>query len=91
MNMKLPAVVTPPYLYHGCSTWKTFWEEKFTLGKFALVKIKKFGCRNVRKHLEIKNSEKYITLDISLKFVSLDNMKISSSEPEEFWEYQKRG
>ena len=28
--MKILAVVTPPYIYHGCSTWKTFWEEKFT-------------------------------------------------------------
>ena len=30
MNMKLLAVVTPPSIYHGYSTWKTFWEEKFT-------------------------------------------------------------
>ena len=30
MNMKLLAVITPPPIYHGCSTWKTSWEEKFT-------------------------------------------------------------
>ena len=30
MNMKLLAVVTPSSMYHGCSTRKTFWEEKFT-------------------------------------------------------------
>ena len=24
MNMKLLEVVTPPSIYHGCSTWKTF-------------------------------------------------------------------
>ena len=29
MNMKILAVLTPPYIYHGCSTWKTFWEGKF--------------------------------------------------------------
>ena len=29
-NMKLLAVVTPPSIYHGCSTRKTFREEKFT-------------------------------------------------------------
>ena len=34
---------------------------------------------NVRKHKEIKNGEKYITLDISLGFGSLDKMKITSS------------
>ena len=30
INMKLLAFVTPPSIYHGCSTWKTFWEEHFT-------------------------------------------------------------
>ena len=30
MNMKLLAVVIPPSIYHSCSNWKTFWEEKFT-------------------------------------------------------------
>ena len=35
---------------------------------------------NFKKHREIKNSDKYVTLDISLKFDSLDNMKITSSE-----------
>ena len=38
VNMKLVSVVTPPSIYHGFSTRKTFWEgnftreEKFTLG-----------------------------------------------------------
>ena len=38
------------------------------------------GHRNVRKHREIKGSDKYVTLDISLEFDSLDKMKITSSE-----------
>ena len=42
--------------------------------------MKKFGHQNVRKHREIKGSDKYVTLDISLKFDGLDNMKIKSSE-----------
>ena len=29
-NMKLLAVVIPLSIYHGCSTQKTFWEEKLT-------------------------------------------------------------
>ena len=37
-------------------------------------------CRNVRKHKDIKGSDKYVTLDISLKFESLDKIKITSSE-----------
>ena len=40
--MKFLIVVTPPSIYHGCSTQKTFWEKKFT-GKKALfesVKMK---------------------------------------------------
>ena len=74
--MKLPEVLTPPSIYHGCSTCKTFWEEKFTP-----VNMKSFVCLNVSKHREIKNGEKYITLDISLKFVSLEKIKTIYSEP----------
>ena len=80
--MNILAVVTPPSMYHGNSTRKTFWEEKFT-GKenlFLAVNMKNCGCRNVRKHKEIKGSDKYVTLDISSKFDSLDKMKITSSE-----------
>ena len=46
MNMKLLEVVTSPYIYHGCSNWKTLWEEKFTceekltLGEFTALKMK---------------------------------------------------
>ena len=86
MNMNLLAVVTPMSIYHGCSTRKTFWEEnftgeeKFTVGEFSDVNMKTCGCRNVRKHKEIKGGDKYVTLDISLKFDSLDKMRITSSE-----------
>ena len=82
MNMKLLAVVTPPSVCHGCSTWKTLWEENFTGEEklFSSVNMKDCGCRNIRKHKWIKNSDKYITLDISLKFDILDKMKITSSE-----------
>ena len=80
MNMKLLAVLTPPSIYHGCSTWKTFWEENSTLGDFKAANMKNCGCHNVRKHIEIKVSDKYFTLDISLKFDSMDKMKITYSE-----------
>ena len=82
MNMNLLAVVTPPYIYHGCSTRKTFWEEKFTGEEnlFSAVNMKSCGRRNVRKHKDIKGSDKYITLYISLKFDGLDKIKITSSE-----------
>ena len=42
--------------------------------------MKCFGRRNVSKHKEIKGSDKYVTLDISLKFDTLYKMKITSSE-----------
>ena len=95
--MKFLAVVTSPSIYHGCSTRKTFWEEKFT-GKeslFIAVNMKNCGSLNVRKHKEIKGSDKYVTLkkhkeirgsdryvtlDISSKFDNLEKMKITSSE-----------
>ena len=38
---------------------------------------------NDRKHIEIKGSDKYVILDISLNFGSLDNMIITSSEPKD--------
>ena len=84
MNMKLLSVVIPLSIYHGFSTRKTFWEEiftgedKFTLGEFTAVNMKCFGCHNVRKRIEIKGSDKYVTLDISLKFGSLYKMRITS-------------
>ena len=78
--MNLLAVVTPPSIYHGCFTWKTFWEEKFTLGEFVAVTMKNCGHHNVRKQREIKGSDKNITLDISLKFDSMDKVRIKSSE-----------
>ena len=85
MNMKLLSVVTPWSIYHGFSTWKTFWEENFTgeenftLGEFTAVNMKKCGRRSVRKHIEIKGSDNYVTLYISLKFGSMDNMIITPS------------
>ena len=85
MNMKLLAFVTPPSIYHGWSTRKKFWEEKF-IGKehfFLAVNMRNFGRRNVREHKEIKGSDKYVTLDISLRFVSLDKMRITSSDPKD--------
>ena len=60
--MKLASVVTPPYIYHGWSTRKTFWEDKFT--PVNMISCENF---NVRKYKEIKNSDQYIALDIYLK------------------------
>ena len=82
MNMKLVEFVTSPSIYHGCSTRKTLWGGNFT-GKedlFLALNMKNCGRRNVRKHKEIKGSDKYVTLDISLKFESMEKMKITSSE-----------
>ena len=84
MNMNLLGVVTPPPIYHGCSTRKTSWYKTFTLGTFTPVNMKHFGRRNVRKHREINNGENYITLGISLKFGSLHKMKITSSNPNDY-------
>ena len=72
--MKLLSVVKPPFIYHGCSTRKTFWEKKFT-GKedlFQSVNMKICGRRKVRKHKEIRGSNKIVTLYISAKFDSLN-------------------
>ena len=64
MNIKLLAAVTSPSIYNSCSTWKRFWE-----GKFTPVNMKNCGCHNVRKHRDIKGGEKYIGLDIYFNFL----------------------
>ena len=66
VEMKLLAVVTLQYIYNGCSTQKKFWEEKFTDEEksFSAVNMKNCGRCNVRKHSEIRGSDKYVTLDI---------------------------
>ena len=65
--MNFLVVVTPPSIYHGCSTQKTFWEGKFTGKKylFQSVNMKNGGCRKVRKQKEIKGSDKTFTLNVS--------------------------
>ena len=80
--MKLLSFVTPPSIYHVFSTWKMFWEENSTGEEklFSAVNAKHCCCRNVSKQTEIKDSDKYFTLNISLKFDSLERMKITSSE-----------
>ena len=91
--MKLLAVVTPPSIYHGCSTWKTFWEGKFKGREnlFPSMNIKFCGRCKVRKHKEIRGSDKIATLDISAKFDSLNKMETASSESKEKWEISGKG
>ena len=80
--MKFLVVVTSLSIYHGCSIWKTFWEEKFTGKKdlFQSVNMKNCGCRKVRKHKEIKGSDKIVTLNVSAKFYSLNKIETTSLE-----------
>ena len=82
INMKFLVVVTPPSIYHGCSTRKTFWEENLTGKKylFQSVNMKNFGCRKVRKHKKIKDSDRIVTLNISEKFDSLNKTETTASE-----------
>ena len=46
--------------------------------------MKNCGCLNVRKHIYTRDGDKYTTLVISLKCVSLEKMKITSSEPKDY-------
>ena len=87
--MKFLVVVTPPSIYHGCSTRKTFWEGNFAGKKqdlFEPVNMRNCGKRNVRKHREFKKvnervtyENKYEILEISEKFGILDMMETTSS------------
>ena len=86
--MKFLVVVTPPSFYQGCSTRKTFWEEKLT-GKqdfFQSVNMKNYVRLKVRKQKDIKGSDKCVTLNIyeilniSEKFDDLNKIETTSSE-----------
>ena len=98
--MKFLVVVTPPSIYHGCSTRKTFWEGKFTGKKqdlFESVNMRNFSQLNVRKHKDIKNSDECVTLNIyeilkiSEKFDDLDKIKTTSSESKVKTEGSRKG
>ena len=58
--MKFLVVVTPPSISHGCSTWNSLWEGKFTGNKslFQSVNMKNCGHFKVIKHKEFKGSDK---------------------------------
>ena len=45
--------------------------------------MKNCDLQNVREHRDIKGSDKYVTLEISLKFDSLDKMRIIYSDSED--------
>ena len=58
---------------------------------FSAVNMKICGCHNVRKHREIKGIDKHVTLEISLKVDSLDEIKITSSDSKERLEVSVKG
>ena len=89
--MNLLAVVTPDAIYNGWSTLKMFWEGNLTPGEFTPVNMKICGHCNAIKHRELNNDEKYRTLDINLKFDSLDKMIITYSEPKYCLERSGKG
>ena len=87
--MKFLVVVGPPSIYHGCSTRKTLWEEKFAGKKqdvFEPENMRNGGKRNFRKRREIEKGDervtyenKYEILKISENFGILDMMETTSS------------
>ena len=65
--MKFLVVVTPLSIYHGCSTQKTFWEEKFTgkknlfqsMNMKKIVVVAKFG--NTRRSRVVERPSPWIS------------------------------
>ena len=58
---------------------------------FQSVNMKNCGRRKVRKHKEIKGSNKIVTLNVSEKFDSLNKMEITFQSQKENWGDQERG
>ena len=61
--------------------------EDFFLSVYKII----FCRRKVRKHKEIKGSDKIVILEISSKFDSLNKMKTTSSESKETFERSGKG
>ena len=53
--------------------------------------MKIYGRHNVRKHKEIRISDKYVNLNISSKFYMMEKMKITSSESKRKLEISGKG
>ena len=58
---------------------------------FLSVNMKNCGRCKVRKHKEIKDSDKIVTLEISANFESLNKMETTSSESKEKLERSVKG
>ena len=75
-------VVGPPSIYHGCSTRKTFWEEKFTGKKqdsFEPANMRNCGKRNFMKHREIKDSDELVTYVLNME--NMDRKPAAKIDP----------
>ena len=79
--MKFLVILTPPSIYHFCSTQKTLWGGKFAGKEYLFLSMNMKICdrRKFRKNKEIKDSDKVVTLDISANFDILNKMETTSS------------
>ena len=79
--MKFLVVVAPPSIYHGCSTRKTFWEEKFTGKKQDLfVSVNMRNCGQLHGFLVdgwlCMNRQRYLSGDKMIRSASLTRHKV---------------
>ena len=61
--MKPLSVVTPPSIYHGFSTRKTFWEEKFTGKKQDELGFDSISLKCVKNMKTVYPDENYVVLN----------------------------
>ena len=82
--MKFLVVVATPSIYHGCSTRKTFWEEKFTGKKQDLfVSVNMRNCGQLHGLLVdgwlCMNRQQYLSGDKMIRSASLTRHKVTDS------------
>ena len=87
MNMKLLSVITTPSIYHGCSTRKTFWEEKFTSVKIKIVVVIMLG--NTGRSRTVSSTSPWTSLCSLIIWTRwkshLQNQKIIWEDQESGW------
>ena len=76
----LAVVIPPPAIYHGCSTRKTFREEKFAPGEHD--KLWRHNVRNTQGDQEWwRNTLSWTSI---LSLICLDKREVISSEPKDY-------
>ena len=74
MNMHIPEVLTPPYMYHSCSTQKVLWEGNFTPENIKIMVVAMLENTEISRM--VRSTPPWTSLQTK---ISLEKTKVTSS------------